>query len=268
MENSHKYASMRRGFTLVELLVVITIIALLVTLFLPAFNHARELARRTKCKKNVQGIAQACVAYMNDPAMHRRTTPGKAIPTVNPAPTSANWYKASAGNPAALWLLVGHKFVGRESFLCPSAEVFREFRQPQASHWMFAKDTLSYSYLSQVKFTDGNTNVINIATTNSYSRGLKAPELAIIADANPRCRVGTSGLDSSYVGRNSWNHMHAGQNVGFLDGHADWFATPTIPGTRPLRNSEALDDIYQSCGGGNQDSNGERGAINDAFLIP
>ena len=259
---------MRYGFTLVELLVVITIIALLATLFLPAFQHAGELARRTKCKKNAQAIAQACVAYMNTPSMHRKSNHDKAMPTVDPAPSSKNWYRASSGNPSALWLLVQHKFVGRDSFLCPSAQAFRDFREPEANHTVFAGDTLSYSYLSQVKFTDANTDIADIVVTSSFSRGLKASELAVIADANPRTRVGNSSLESKYIGQNSFNHMKAGQNVGFLDGHADWFTTPIIPGSRPLVNSASEDDIYQSCGGSADDSGGKRGAINDAYLIP
>ena len=258
---------MRRGFTLIELLVVISIISLLAVIMLPAYNHMRELARRAVCKANVQGIARGCGAYMNDPAMHRRSNYGNALPTVGV--TESNWYRATSGNPSALWLLVVYEFVGRDSFLCPSAEVFRDFRTPAAGDSSFRNGTLSYSYLSQVKFTDGNTNDIDITVTSSLSIGLKDAELAIIADANPRGRMGSSGLDSSYRGKNSLNHDGAGQNVAFLDGHADWFATPTIPGTMPLKNSPlALDDIYQSCGSNNDDSQGKRGALNDAFLIP
>ena len=256
---------MRFGFTLVELLVVITIIALLASLLLPAFQHAQELARRTTCKKNVQGIAQACLTYMNDPAMHRNSSYGNALPTLQNAPTGANWGDASSGNPAALWLLVRYKFVGRDFFLCPTAHVLRSFQAPGAQDTRFGSITLSYSYLSQVEFKDKNTNE-DVRVTGSFSKGIKASELAIIADANPRCRVGSGSFDSDYLNANSINHNFAGQNVGFMDGHADWFSSPTLTGTKPRDNSTAPDNIYQSCEGG--DANGQRGAINDALLIP
>jgi len=254
---------MRRGFTLVELLVVITIITLLATLILPYFNHARELARRTVCKNRVQNIAKACVSYMNDPGMHRRSNYRNAMPTRS---SVLNWHSASSGNPSALWLLVEYQLVGRDSFLCPSAKVFRNFREPRADHTKFQSDTLSYSYLSQVKFTDGNTGA-EIAVTSGLNPELKAAELAIIADANPRYRIGSSSFSSASNNPNSLNHDYAGQNVAFLDGHADWFASPIIPGTMPLKNSPTvLDNIYRSCG--SSGDSGKRGAINDAFLIP
>src|SRR5438874_11527922 len=56
----------RSAFTLVELLVVITIMAILIAILLPALSAARELSRKTTCAANLRGMNQAHLLYLED----------------------------------------------------------------------------------------------------------------------------------------------------------------------------------------------------------
>ena len=56
----------RAGFTLVELLVVIGIIALLISILLPALSRAKDQANRTACMSNLRQVATSFLLYAMD----------------------------------------------------------------------------------------------------------------------------------------------------------------------------------------------------------
>jgi len=65
-ENQSSIQSLRRGFTIIELMVSLAIISVLMSLLSPALGAAHESARRTACQVHLRTLGQAVQMYRND----------------------------------------------------------------------------------------------------------------------------------------------------------------------------------------------------------
>ncbi|TWT42394.1 Type II secretion system protein G precursor [Phycisphaerae bacterium RAS1] len=75
-QRSHR----RTGFTLIELLVVVAIIALLISILLPALNNARQQGKNSVCKSNLHQLAFAATYYAHDNTDYLPYIPGTPDP--------------------------------------------------------------------------------------------------------------------------------------------------------------------------------------------
>jgi len=275
---THKVAA----FTLIELLIVITIILLLVTILTPALGQALELSRRAACGVNLKDLVRACRTYALTGREHRGSLV-RCLPRTRP--TTGNWF-SPGGNRAGLWLLVKYEYASPRSFVCPSLS---NFEPAEIEDNEFKDRTCGYSYHSMVDRAVTLDKLVNLSdASKTYP---VYPSLTILADLNPRFKVGTNaprfnsqdvfnidppGPKPSFPKSVDLPHEDidgtpAGQNVGNLDGSVSFKRSPVVATLRPRgggSDKNPNDWIYDSTSpGGDSSGKCQDSSRPDVFLL-
>jgi prepilin-type N-terminal cleavage/methylation domain-containing protein/prepilin-type processing-associated H-X9-DG protein len=117
-KTKRRFAAPGRGFTLIEMLVVLTIIMLLLAILLPALSTVKETTRRMVCSQQVKQVVLALHMYANENDHH---LPG------------SNWISPSwMRNGGSLLSMLGGEAEGLGLFKCPSFD--GEYYTPYVGH--------------------------------------------------------------------------------------------------------------------------------------
>ena len=164
----------RSGFTLVELLVVIGIIALLISILLPSLGKARDQAKRVQCAANLRSIGQAVEMYANQ---YRGAVPIGGTDFGNLQTTYIIWgpTKPTVSDYTALGLLLPPRLIKAPMvFFCPADNE----RSYISSQWLVPGDTMRITYGCRPQYVFGNNYGVGYLPPNVVGRLTWAPNAA------------------------------------------------------------------------------------------
>ncbi|QOV91457.1 DUF1559 family PulG-like putative transporter [Humisphaera borealis] len=245
-------ASARHGFTLVELLVVIGIIALLISILLPSLAKAREQGNKLKCMNNLRQLGMAFTMYANE---NKDYYPAAAVWATSTREEDWIWFEeiTHPGRPvldlkqSRIVPHLGGNFTP-ELFRCPSDDVSAHTLQNAVS------GVYRYSYVMNSKFDSvakWYANKKNETIKRSQIRNPSDKVLLVeedensINDGNWNPGTGTAAItgpgardllairhDQPVTGvadkrdQDFLTHPHGGKrgNAAFVDGHAEFIS--------------------------------------------
>ncbi|MHC4464176.1 MAG: type II secretion system protein [Planctomycetota bacterium] len=225
----------RRGFTLVELLVVIAVIAILMAILMPALNRAREQGKRAVCLNNLRQLTLAWIIYLdeNDDCLVNGEAYNGSLHGQAPVPTSGlhagerwwvgrDWHDdyMTGGQLAENVQLQGIKAGGLfpyclnpKLYRCPTGErrTWREMR--------------TYAIVDSMNgIPRTGTRDDPGVWVNNIGQITQAQRRAVFVDEG---RVTPDSYAVHYVNERWWDPPHVrhgeGTNLSFADGHSEYW---------------------------------------------
>ena len=186
---------MRRGFTLLELVIVLAILLVLAAILMPVLAGAEERARQTSCESNLHHLAKAFSLYRAD-------HDGRQPPEMSGSPSLGN---------VVYWPAIVNDYVSnRQMFICPS--------EPKR-HWSGQPDDNRVCYALNFLYMNGRLTKYGGVEWLIW----EPHDTIVLVDSDSYVAADPQSRGGAYAVSRIWGAIRARHNdmvsISYVDGH-------------------------------------------------
>lgn len=216
----------RRAFTLVEMLLVVALIALLISILLPAISHARGIAQETRCKTQLRQIGDAFQRFALD---NNHLLPASSVGQWQ---GTESWQKCWVGRegrvpglfePAEDGPLVKYLGAGGEStrsfYRCPSL---------QATPRYGGGSNGGFDYTMFLSFSGSRIRTVPLMARVIYMSDPFAPPIEklrtpLVIEEDPQYHANSASIEPGFgsIDRSASHHVSKTSSYVSIDGGVD-----------------------------------------------